>query len=168
MKQLLSVILVASICLAIVTRISAYLPSSAAIAATARLGYSRRGLIVRDKNNQASIAMLSKSSSRNNPVIEKKVLGKKGSDIPQKMIQLLEKMISKRMFPGSMDFRYDSVQIEEKIKKYRIDLSIPHSGTGYLLLRIAIAGGRRDVCRLLIKHGASQLAVDSKGETFIY
>ena len=91
----------------------------------------------------------------------------KANNVPQKMIRLLAKMISNNKFPGSTEFQYDVTQIDEKILKYKINLSIPDIDTGFLLLRIAICAGRRDVCRLLVKHGASQLGEDKNGTALL-
>jgi hypothetical protein len=98
-----------------------------------------------------------------NVLIGKKPGLKRSIDVPQKMIHLLEKMIKSKKFPGSIEFEFDETQIDEKIKQYRINLSICTKDTGVLLLRVAIASGRRDVCRVLLKHGALPLAVDSEG-----
>ena len=93
-------------------------------------------------------------------------LNKRGNgdsvDISQKMVHLLEKMVKTKKFPGSIEFQFDDIQIDEKIKQYKIDLSIRLKDTNLLLLRVAIAAGRRDVCRVLLKHGA--LPLDSDGE----
>lgn len=113
--------------------------------------------------------MLRDSLMRNSPSVEKntakvgKAGGKKVSDIPQKMIRLLAKMISTKKFSGSTEYQYDVNQIDEKILKYKINLAIPEKDSGFLLLRIAITAGRRDVCKVLLKHGASQLASDKNG-----
>ena len=83
-------------------------------------------------------------------------------DVSQKMVHLLEKMVKTKKFPGSVEFQFDDIQIDEKIKQYKIDLSVRIKETNLLLLRVAIAAGRRDVCRILLKHGA--LPLDSDGE----
>ena len=88
----------------------------------------------------------------------------RANNIAQKMIHLVEKMINSRSIPGSVEFQFDASQIDDKIKQYKIDLSVSSSVTGTLLLRAAITAGRRDVCRVLLKHGALPLAVDSEGE----
>lgn len=88
---------------------------------------------------------------------------RRANNIAQKMILLVEKMINSRSFPGSVEFQFDATQIDDKIKQYKIDLSVSSSVTGTLLLRAAITAGRRDVCRILLKHGALPLAVDSEG-----
>ena len=85
------------------------------------------------------------------------------ADVSQKMVQLLEKMVVTKKFPGSVEFQFDDVQIDEKIKQYKIDLSIRIKDTNLLLLRVAIAAGRRDVCRILLKHGALPLHSDGEG-----
>lgn len=81
----------------------------------------------------------------------------------QKMVHLLEKMVKTKKFPGSVEFQFDDIQIDEKIKQYKIDLSIRIKDTNLLLLRVAIAAGRRDVCRILMKHGALPLDTDGEG-----
>lgn len=84
-------------------------------------------------------------------------------DVSQKMVHLLEKMVKTKKFPGSAEFQFDDIQIDEKIKQYKIDLSIRIKDTNLLLLRVAIAAGRRDVCRILLKHGALPLDTDGEG-----
>jgi hypothetical protein len=82
------------------------------------------------------------------------------------MVQLLEKMITRKEFTGSSEFIYDDTQIDEKIKQYKIDLNVSDKDTGLLLLRVAITSGRRDVCKVLLKHGASALSTDKEGLVF--
>lgn len=113
--------------------------------------------------NAVTDAMRNDNIDKKTVTIGKKQALKKSSDIAQKMIHLLEKMIKSRKFPGSIEFEFDETQIDEKIKQYKINLSICTRETGVLLLRVAIACGRRDVCRVLLKHGALPLAVDSEG-----
>jgi hypothetical protein len=84
-------------------------------------------------------------------------------DVSQKMVHLLEKMVKTKKFPGSVEFQFDDIQIDEKIKQYKIDLSIRIKDSNLLLLRVAIAAGRRDVCRILMKHGALPLDTDGEG-----
>lgn len=108
---------------------------------------------LKDKTNEKSSTVFSKGS-------------KKKNDIPQKMVQLLEKMITRKEFTGSSEFLYDDTQIDEKIKQYKIDLNVCDKDTGLLLLRVAISLGRRDVCKILLKHGASSLSSDKAGLVF--
>lgn len=116
---------------------------------------NRRGTICR--NNAVTDAMRDDRPEKKNTLIKKSI------STSQKMIHLLEKMIKSKKFPGSIEFDFDETQIDEKIKQYKINLSICTKDTGVLLLRVAIACGRRDVCRVLLKHGALPLAVDSGG-----
>lgn len=122
---------------------------------------SRRVAICRI--NAVTDAMRGDRTEKKNIVVGEKKATKKLVDISQKMIQLLEKMIKSKKFPGSIEFDFDETQIDEKIKQYKINLSICTKDTGVLLLRVAIACGRRDVCRVLLKHGALPLAIDSGG-----
>jgi hypothetical protein len=138
----------------------------------ADISQSRTRLVKNNRSRQGSLCRINAvtDATRGENIEKKKVLiGKKQGpkrsiDIPQKMIHLLEKMIKSKKFPGSIEFEFDETQIDEKIKQYKINLSICTKETGVLLLRVAIAYGRRDVCRVLLKHGALPLAVDSEGK----
>jgi hypothetical protein len=78
-------------------------------------------------------------------------------------IRLLCKMITSTAQGKPEVFQFKDMQIEEKIKQFKINLSIPDPDTGLLPLRCAIRSGRRDVCRVLLRHGASPLARDHCG-----
>ena len=157
MNSLLSITFIATSCFAFFLAANAFLHST--ITSTS----GRKVLSHHNKLNRISSTALSENLSRNNQLVGKKVTSRKTADVPQKMIHLLERMISTKKFAGSSEFRYDNTQIEEKIKQYKINLAIPDKASGLLLLRIAITAGRRDVCKVLLKHGASQLAMDDKG-----
>ena len=157
MNSLLSITFIATSCFAFFLAANAFLHTTITSTSRRKL-LNHHGGINRIRNSA-----LSENLSRSNQVIGKKVTSRKTADVPQKMIHLLERMISTKKFASSSEFRYDDSQIEEKIKQYKINLSIPDKASGLLLLRIAIAAGRRDVCKVLLKHGASQLAMDEKG-----
>ena len=74
---------------------------------------------------------------------------------------LLVQMMGKRL--DALEFKYRDAQIEEKIKQHKINLSVSCQQTGILPLRAAIRLGRRDVCRVLLRHGACPMASESDG-----
>ena len=82
-------------------------------------------------------------------------------------IKLLLQMMSKRKLDDdskSSDFKYSDGQIEEKIRQHKINLSLMDSTTGTVPLRNAIRLGRKELCRILMRHGASPMAFDKEGQ----
>jgi hypothetical protein len=77
--------------------------------------------------------------------------------------KLLCAMITARFQGDGLGFQFKDAQIEEKIRQFKIKLSFPDPESGLLPLRYAIRMGRRDVCRILLKHGASASAIDRNG-----
>ena len=75
-------------------------------------------------------------------------------------MKLLIQMMSMRT---GTEFTYSDTQIEEKIRQHKINLSVVDVVTGMLPLRAAIRLGRRDVCRVLLRHGANPMTADSSG-----
>jgi Ankyrin repeat len=72
--------------------------------------------------------------------------------------KLLVKMITK-----SIPAEFSILQIEEYIRTFKVPLTTPDEATGLLPLRHAVRSGRRDVLRLLLRHGASPTASDREG-----
>ena len=165
MNSILSIAFVAKLCFLLFVGTNAFLQTFITTTSSLKPDWTKQGR--NGAHNYCNTNAISytalNENMRNNQVIGKKSLSRKAADVPQRMIHLLERMISTRKFVGSLEFRYDDAQIEEKIRQYKINVSIPDKASGLLLLRIAIAVGRRDVCKTLLRHGASQLAMDERG-----
>ena len=76
---------------------------------------------------------------------------------------LLCKMIRQRYQNEADDFDFSAAQINEYIRRNRVNTMITESDKGLFPLRYAVRLGRRDVVNLLLKHGSDPLGRDNDG-----
>jgi hypothetical protein len=76
---------------------------------------------------------------------------------------LLCRMISQRYQSENGDFDFSVTQIDEFLRKNKVNTMIPEKESGILPLRFATRWARRDVVNLLLRHGSNPFAEDSNG-----
>lgn len=78
-------------------------------------------------------------------------------------LRLLCRMIVQSHANASHEFAYSHFQIEEVVQQRKIKVHQVNRDSGLYPLRYSIRFGRRDVMRVLLKHGASAMSEDSEG-----
>lgn len=76
---------------------------------------------------------------------------------------VLCRMICQRYQNENGDFDFSVTQIDEFLRKSKVNTMIPEKESGLLPLRFATSWARRDVVNLLLRHGSNPFAEDANG-----
>ena len=78
-------------------------------------------------------------------------------------LRLLCRMIVQSHMNASQEFAYSHFQIEEVLQERKVRVHQVNRDSGLYPLRYSIRCGRRDVMKVLLKHGASAMSDDAEG-----
>ena len=81
----------------------------------------------------------------------------------QHHLRLLCRMIMQSHTNASQEFAYSHFQIEEVLQERKVRVHQVNRDSGLYPLRYSIRCGRRDVMKVLLKHGASAMSDDAEG-----